>query len=97
MREKGLIYSLEVVFLASIVLVVFMALATFTFNSNPEYDLMNSMKVAHDMGEANSSSPPKGFNYSDTCTSGTRYGSGIYSFNGTAEEDRMICVVGANE
>lgn len=93
--RKGLIYSLEAVFLASIVLVLFMALATFTFNSSPEYDIMGSMKVAHDMGEVNSSSPPPGFNYS-SCSPGARYGSDIYSFNGTSDEEKLVCVVGAD-
>ncbi len=93
--RKGLVYSFEAVFIASVLLVLFTAVFSMALSSNPNYGLTDSMKVAHDMGQANTSDPPAGFNYSDGCSEGVNLD--VYSFNGTADSKKLVCVRGIHE
>jgi len=57
-------YSLLAVFVAIVALFSFMQLV-----EQPNYDLINELKVAHDMGEANVSAAPDGFAFGPACAS----------------------------
>lgn len=64
--RKGIVFSVEAVYVVLAVFVVIIALFSFLRHiENPNYDVISSMKIAHDMGEDNTSKPPTGFNFSD--------------------------------
>lgn len=58
--KRGFIFSTESMYLLIAVFVVVEAIIFFLPNVNqPNYDLISALKVAHDMGQNNTSAPPK--------------------------------------
>ena len=57
---------------AYVILIVFSAIivlaSTMHASTSPSYDAIQAMKVAHDMGENRTGSPPSGFATAGTCT-----------------------------
>jgi len=77
---KGFVFTME----ALIVLSVFLSIMIFftgffTFVSTPDFDSINSMAIVHDLGQANTSTPPQGFLTSELCTQ-NKYSMGVYQF-----------------
>ena len=57
--RKGLFFSIEAMYLLVAVFVVVVALFySLPMVEQPDYDFISALKVAHDMGQADTSSPP---------------------------------------
>jgi len=100
---KGMFFSIETMYLLVAVFAVIIGLIHFLpAVEQPDYDLISALKVAHDMGQNNTSLPPKtytntNFDFGQTCNDGPgpsgRLTAAIISYYdyGTGPADKRVC------
>ena len=90
--KKGVVFSIEAGYAVIVAILVLIALLTFMKTVNqPNYDLISSMKVAHDMGEEGTIIAPEGFDFGSACDPNDDSAFYlVYDYDSTAEE-RKVC------
>ena len=69
--QRGVVFTVEAVYAVGAVFALLLVFVSFMpITENPNYDIVATLKVAHDMGQENNTNPPTGF-YNDTFGCGT--------------------------
>lgn len=91
---KGIVFTIESAYFLILAFVATAAFLSFmTLVDQPDYDVYAALRVAHDMGEENSSNVPQGFNFSVNCTYGSYAVLDYYEFGNDSNVNKQVCVI----
>ncbi|MCD4739732.1 hypothetical protein K8R43_00915 [archaeon] len=96
--KKGVFFSIETMYLLVAVFVVLIGMIHFLPTmTNPNYDLISTLKVAHDMGQENTDLPPEDgfgnskFRVGTVCEENTTVEISYYDYDGAV--DKRVCAL----